>query len=133
MKDDFDKPKLSKRIKRYASVGKVVGKFVTKIAGEKYLGLSYNNKNNAKSLKNALGTIKGPLMKVAQLTATIPDILPPEYAKELAELQSNAPPMGWMFVNRRMSNELGSNWLKYFSSFSKEASKALKPIKIPLK
>ena len=44
-------------------------------------------------------------MKVAQLTATIPDILPPEYSNKLAELQSNAPPMGGIFVKRRMITE----------------------------
>ena len=53
-------------------------------------------------------------MKVAQLTATIPDILPPEYIKEFSELQSNAPSMGPLFVKRRMNNELGKNWEKYF-------------------
>ncbi len=37
-------------------------------------------------------------MKVAQLLATIPDALPPEYAAELMKLQSEAPPMGWAFV-----------------------------------
>ena len=41
-------------------------------------------------------------MKVAQLSATIPDLLPEEYARKLAELQSNAPPMSWVFVKRRM-------------------------------
>ena len=30
--------------------------------------------------------------------ATIPDALPPEYAAELTKLQSQAPPMGWAFV-----------------------------------
>ena len=36
----------TKQIKRYVQVGGVVGGLATKIAGEKYLGLSYNNKNN---------------------------------------------------------------------------------------
>ena len=30
----------------------------------------------------ALGGLKGPIMKVAQLMATVPDLLPPEYAEE---------------------------------------------------
>ena len=49
-------------------------------------------------------------MKVAQLLATIPDALPPEYANELIKLQSQAPPMGWAFVKRRMQAELGAGW-----------------------
>ena len=119
-----DKSGISKRLKRYASVSKVVGGLATKIAGEKYLGLNYDNNKHAKKLSKALGNIKGPLMKVAQLTATIPDILPPEYSKELSELQSNAPSMGWLFVKRRMSSELGKDWKKNFLEFSKDATKA---------
>ena len=49
-------------------------------------------------------------MKVAQLMATIPDLLPPEYVEELQKLQSEAPPMGWPFVKRRMMAELGADW-----------------------
>jgi predicted unusual protein kinase regulating ubiquinone biosynthesis (AarF/ABC1/UbiB family) len=56
-------------------------------------------------------------MKVAQLMATIPDALPPEYAAELAKLQSQAPPMGWAFVKRRMQAELGAGWQGKFASF----------------
>jgi len=56
-------------------------------------------------------------MKVAQLMATIPDLLPPEYAAELAKLQSEAPPMGWAFVKRRMQAELGPDWQQKFASF----------------
>ncbi len=46
-------------------------------------------------------------MKVAQFLSTVPDALPAEYAAELAHLQSNAPPMGWAFVRRRMQRSLG--------------------------
>ena len=56
-------------------------------------------------------------MKVAQLLATIPDALPPEYANELIKLQSQAPPMGWAFVKRRMSAELGADWQDKFKEF----------------
>ena len=56
-------------------------------------------------------------MKVAQLMATVPDLLPPEYAAELQKLQSEAPPMGWAFVKRRMMAELGAGWEKKFASF----------------
>src|SRR5207302_8084828 len=65
----------------------------------------------------ALGGLKGPIMKVAQLMSTIPDALPPEYVAELQKLQSEAPPMGWAFVKRRMSAELGPGWQRKFESF----------------
>ena len=49
-------------------------------------------------------------MKVAQFLSTVPDALPAEYAAELAQLQANAPAMGWTFVRRRMASELGADW-----------------------
>ncbi|HOV05234.1 MAG TPA: AarF/ABC1/UbiB kinase family protein, partial [Kaistiaceae bacterium] len=61
---------------------------------------------------------------VAQLLATIPDAVPPEYAAELAQLQSDAPPMGWAFVKRRMLAELGAGWQKRFESFEHHPSAA---------
>jgi predicted unusual protein kinase regulating ubiquinone biosynthesis (AarF/ABC1/UbiB family) len=63
-------------------------------------------------------------MKVAQLLATIPDALPDEYVRELIQLQSNAPAMGWPFVRRRMIGELGPDWEKRFKSFEHEAARA---------
>ena len=57
-------------------------------------------------------------MKVAQFLATIPDALPAEYAEELAQLQANAPPMGWTFVKRRMASELGPDWEQRFAASS---------------
>src|SRR6185312_3936032 len=42
---------------------------------------------NATDIVAALGGLKGPLMKIAQLAATIPDLLPPEFAAELQKLQ----------------------------------------------
>jgi len=68
--------------------------------------------------------LKGPLMKVAQILATIPDAVPKEYAMELAQLQSDAPSMGWPFVKRRMASELGCDWEAKFKSFDHEASAA---------
>src|SRR2546429_7858358 len=56
-------------------------------------------------------------MKVAHHMAPYPHALPPEYAAELIKLQSEAPPMGWGFVKRRMAAELGTDWQKKFSSF----------------
>ena len=49
-------------------------------------------------------------MKVAQILSTIPDALPKEYAQQLSKLQAEAPSMNWLFVKRRMRNELGYNW-----------------------
>ena len=81
-----------------------------RFAGARLLGLALDRGRSATDLAAALGGLKGPIMKVAQLMATIPDALPAEYAAELMKLQSDAPPMGWAFVKRRMAAELGSDW-----------------------
>ena len=61
-------------------------------------------------------------MKVAQLLSTIPEALPAEYARELAQLQANAPAMGPSFVKRRMVAELGTDWRSRFAEFETTAA-----------
>ena len=119
-----DGDNLGGRVKRYARVSTAMGGLAARLAGERYLGLPIDRARHASDLKAALGGIKGPLMKVAQLLATIPDALPKEYASELASLQANAPAMGWAFVRRRMQAELGPDWPKKFRSFEHEAARA---------
>lgn len=114
---DDEENRLSGRLARYARVGAGVGGFAARIAGSRVLGRDADPAAQAAELARLLGGLKGPLMKVAQLAATVPDVLPPEYAFELQKLQSNAPPMGWAFVKRRMRAELGADWEKRFRSF----------------
>jgi predicted unusual protein kinase regulating ubiquinone biosynthesis (AarF/ABC1/UbiB family) len=114
---DSEANRFSARAARYARVGANVGGVAARIAGTKLFGLEGRNATNAEALAKALGGLKGPLMKVAQLVATIPDVVPPEYAAELQKLQSEAPPMGAAFVKRRMQAELGANWRERFSEF----------------
>ena len=110
------------RVKRYYKVTTSLTTLATQFAGKKYLNFDLSDQKYAAQITEILGNLKGPLMKVAQLSATIPDLLPEEYARKLAELQSNAPPMSWVFVKRRMKAELGENWQDIFLSFDKEAS-----------
>jgi len=117
MTDDREKNRFSARARRYAKVGTQLGGTAARFAGARFLGVPVDRAANAIELAAALGGLKGPIMKVAQLLATIPDALPPEYAGELIKLQSQAPPMGWAFVKRRMSAELGADWQKKFSEF----------------
>ena len=115
---------LGGRVWRYARVSTAMGGLAARLAGARYLGMPIDRARHAADLKAALGGIKGPLMKVAQLLATIPDALPKEYAGELAALQANAPAMGWPFVRRRMQAELGPDWPKKFRSFEHQAARA---------
>ncbi len=111
-------------LRRFAKTSGAVGGIAARVAGEKVFGFKTNRASHAEDLKTVLGGLKGPLMKVAQILSTIPDVLPPEYAAELAQLQANAPSMGWNFVRRRMAGELGPAWQERFTSFGQEASAA---------
>jgi predicted unusual protein kinase regulating ubiquinone biosynthesis (AarF/ABC1/UbiB family) len=121
---DREKNRFSARAKRYAKVGTNVGGVAARVATARVLGRAQNHGRNALDLAAALGGLKGPIMKVAQLLATIPDALPPEYAGELMKLQSEAPPMGWAFVKRRMSAELGAGWEQKFERFDHQPAAA---------
>lgn len=122
-KDD-ERNRLTARIARTAKVGTNLSGVGLSYAANSLFGGEKGDERIAKSLAAALGKSKGPLMKVAQMVSTIPDFLPEEYAEELAQLQQQAPAMGWPFVKRRMRAELGAGWQSKFAEFGKEASHA---------
>jgi len=119
-----DDNSLTGRVRRYAQVSTAMGGLAARLAGERYLGLNLDRGRHAAELKAVLGGIKGPLMKVAQLLATIPEALPKEYVQELVQLQADAPAMGWPFVRRRMAGELGADWRSRFGEFDRTAARA---------
>ncbi len=119
-----DRSNIFGEIRRMARTSGAVGGIAARVAGQRVFGIKGNKAAHAEDLKAILGGLKGPLMKVAQFLSTIPDALPAEYAAELAELQANAPAMGWGFVRRRMAGELGTDWQSKFASFGQEAAAA---------
>jgi predicted unusual protein kinase regulating ubiquinone biosynthesis (AarF/ABC1/UbiB family) len=121
---DPEKNRFSARARRYARVGTSFGGIAARMAGRRLVGVRETRADHALALAAALGGLKGPIMKAAQLLATIPDALPPEYANELIKLQSQAPPMGWAFVKRRMQAELGPDWRSRFAEFDHEPAAA---------
>ncbi|MCY3980364.1 MAG: AarF/ABC1/UbiB kinase family protein [Alphaproteobacteria bacterium] len=110
--------------RRYARVGSAVSGLAANYAGRRLLGRKVEHDAHARELAAAVGGLKGPLMKVAQILATIPDALPSAYAEELRQLQADAPSMGWPFVRRRMAGELGPNWRQHFQDFEQSAAHA---------
>ncbi len=119
-----DSGRVGGRIRRYARVTSTMTGLAARIAGERYLGMQIDRSKHAADLREALGGLKGPIMKVAQILSTIPDARPPEYAEELASLQADAPAMGWLFTRRRMAAELGPDWQQKLQSFTREAVSA---------
>lgn len=124
MENDPEQNRLSRRLGRYARVGANVGGVAARVAGARLMGRDLGDAKNGAELARALGGLKGPLMKVAQILATVPDLLPPEFAAELRTLQSAAPPMGPAFVKRRMQAELGPDWESRFAAFDKSPAAA---------
>ena len=124
MTRDGNEASLGGKILRYGRVGGTMAGLAARLAGERYLGLKIERGEHARQLTDALGNLKGPLMKVGQILATIPEALPPEYARDFQQLQSSAPPMGWPFVKRRMKSELGPDWESRFKSFDHDAAAA---------
>ena len=124
MADSEERSSIGGRLRRYAQVTSTMSGLAARLAGERYLGIELDRGKHANQLREALGSLKGPLMKVAQILSTIPDALPKEYAEELAALQADAPSMGWLFVKRRMRSELGDGWEDKFESFDKKACSA---------
>jgi predicted unusual protein kinase regulating ubiquinone biosynthesis (AarF/ABC1/UbiB family) len=112
------------KLVRYGRVSGAMAGLAAKLAGERFLGIKIERAEHADQLMQALGNLKGPLMKVGQILGTIPEALPPEYAAAFQQLQSNAPSMGWPFVKRRMKAELGPDWESKFQSFEHTASAA---------
>ena len=119
---DEEENRFSARAARYVRVGTNVGAVAARVAGGRLFGVEQDSSRNAAELAAALGGLKGPLMKVAQLLSTIPEALPAEYARELAQLQSAAPAMGPAFAKRRMRAELGPDWTSHFVSFDTAAA-----------
>jgi predicted unusual protein kinase regulating ubiquinone biosynthesis (AarF/ABC1/UbiB family) len=121
---DDEQNRFSVRAGRYARVGASVGGMAARMAGSRLTGGKAMDTANAAAFTAALGSLKGPMMKVAQFLATVPDALPPEWADKLRQLQANAPPMGAGFVARRMIAELGLDWRKRFASFDLQPAHA---------
>jgi len=114
---DPERDRLSGRVVRLAKVGAGLSGAAASFGANALFSPGDAEARNARALKEALGHLKGPLMKVAQMFATVPDLLPPQFAAELTELQTNAPAMGPAFVRRRMAAELGPDWRGRFAEF----------------
>lgn len=121
---DPERNRLSGRLARTAKVGANLSGAGLTFATQSLFGGDKGDERIAKALAAALGKSKGPLMKVAQMVSTIPDLMPPEYAEQLSQLQAEAPAMGWPFVKRRMRAELGPEWKDKFEVFEQTAAHA---------
>ena len=69
-------------------------------------------------LRIALEELGPTYVKIGQLLSTRPDLLPPEYQRELARLQDDAAPVPWPRIHEELRQELGADPLDTFGSFN---------------
>ena len=75
---------------------------------------SIGKERQGKRLRAALEELGPTFAKLGQILSTRPDLLPPEYIKELATLQDDVPPLTEEQVVRVMEQELGVPWEDVF-------------------
>ncbi|MBW3599117.1 MAG: AarF/ABC1/UbiB kinase family protein, partial [Planctomycetes bacterium] len=82
------------------------------------------NLRSALRTLEAMGYLRGAVMKVGQALATFPEMLPDEFAELLGTLHFEAPPMHYSLLREHLENELGQDPEIVFASFETEACAA---------
>ncbi len=75
----------------------------------------------ALELLGTMGYLRGAVMKVGQLLANLPEVVPDEIADVLAALHFEAPPMHYSMVREVFLDELGREPEEVFASFERRA------------
>jgi len=75
----------------------------------------------AMKLLETMGFMRGAVMKVGQILASFPDIVPDEFVKSLGHLHFQAPAMHYSLIREQLIDELGDDPADVFSSFETEA------------
>ena len=65
--------------------------------------------------------LRGGVMKLGQVLAHWPDVLPTSFAEVLSRLHSEAPPMHFALLREHVRNELGADPTEVFDDFETEA------------
>jgi ubiquinone biosynthesis protein len=69
----------------------------------------------AEHLRLALEELGPTFVKLGQVLSTRPDILPPDYIKELSKLKDSVPPISWEEIRAVLVDELGSEPEQFFT------------------
>lgn len=68
-----------------------------------------------------MGYLRGAVMKVGQMLANLPEVVPDHFAEVLASLHFEAPPMHFAMVREVFLNEFGREPEEVFASFDRQA------------
>ena len=119
-----DEPSLAGQLSRYARVGAGMGTAVARVAAGRLMSSERDFEAEAKLLGDALGSLKGPLMKVAQLMATIPDLLPRGICRGAGQAAEPCPADG---LAVRPPAHGGRAWPRLGSALPELRAGALRP------
>ncbi|SNB46749.1 AarF/ABC1/UbiB kinase family protein [Geobacter sp. DSM 9736] len=75
----------------------------------------------ALQLVGTMGYLRGAVMKVGQMLANLPEVLPEEFAETLSFLHFQAPPMHFAMVREVFLDEFGREPEEVYSSFDRQA------------
>jgi predicted unusual protein kinase regulating ubiquinone biosynthesis (AarF/ABC1/UbiB family) len=69
----------------------------------------------------AMGYLRGAAMKIGQMLAMLPEVIPDEFAELLGQLHFEAPPMHYGLIREQLAEELGRDPEEAFAEFDPEA------------
>lgn len=75
----------------------------------------------ALKLFGAMGYLRGAAMKIGQMLANLPEVVPEEFAEVLSALHFEAPPMHFAMVREVFLDEFGREPEELFASFDRRA------------
>ncbi len=84
-------------------------------------GLDETHVAAALQVLGRMSQLRGAVMKVGQMLAHWPDVVPDAFAETLGRLQHEAPPMHFALVREHLRDELGGDPLEVFDDFETEA------------
>lgn len=90
-------------------------------AGEKERLRNETHLTAALQLLGTMGYMRGAVMKLGQLLGSLPLVVPEEFARTLASLQFQAPPMHYSAVREVFLDEFGREPEELFASFERRA------------
>ena len=76
---------------------------------------------SALQLVGTMGYLRGAIMKIGQMLANFPQILPQELVEVFESLQFQAPPMHYSLIREIFLDEFGKEPEEIFASFSRQA------------
>jgi predicted unusual protein kinase regulating ubiquinone biosynthesis (AarF/ABC1/UbiB family) len=90
-------------------------------ADEKRRRLNETHLKAALKLLGGMGYLRGAVMKMGQILANYPDVVPEQFADMLGRLHFEAPPMHFSLLRESFRNELGKDPEEVFDDFETKA------------